>query len=76
MLSEEKEQKPISTNAIARHNVIPISPDQQSWSSSFSFIQICLHFFNKSQLCNKLKSNWKDPRIELPKRGVNSTVLC
>ena len=47
MLSEEKEQKLISTNFITRHNAIAISRDQQSWRSSFSLIQTCLQFFNK-----------------------------
>ena len=48
MLSEEKEQKLISTNFITRHNTIAISRDQQqSWRSGFSLIQTCLQFFNK-----------------------------
>ena len=75
MLSEElklkKELKLINTKAITRQNAIAIYRDQQSWRSSFSFIQACLQFFNKSQRRNSLKSNYKYTTIELPKSGVN-----
>ena len=64
-LSEGKKQKPISTNAITRHHVIAIAQDQQSGRSSFSLIQTCLQCFNKK----------KNPRIELPIKGINLTKL-
>ena len=56
MLSEKNKTKNKETNKqkktetdhnITRHNVIAISRDQQLWRSSFSLIQICLHFFFK-----------------------------
>ena len=37
-------------------------------SASFKHIY---NFFDKSQYRNNLKSNQKNPRTELPKRGVN-----
>ena len=41
MLSQKKkEQKLIDTNAIAKHNAIAISRDQQQRRSSFSLIQM------------------------------------
>ena len=73
---KKKEQKSINTYVITRHN-IAISHNQQWWRSRFRLIQTCLQFFNKRCWQKTLKSNLKDPSIELPKRRVhlNFTML-
>ena len=68
---KKKEQKLINTNVITRHKAVDKSRDQQLWRSSFSLIQTYLQIFDKNRWCNNLKSNWKNPRIELTKGEVN-----
>ena len=68
---KKKEQKLINTNVITKHKAVDKSRDQQSWRSSFRLIQTYLQIINKNRWRNNLKSNWKNPRIELPKGEVN-----
>ena len=71
---KKEEQKLINTNAITKHNAIAIPCDYQSWKFSFNLIQKCLQLSLKSRCRINLKSNWKNLRIELPKRKFNLTL--
>ena len=48
------------------------SQDITLWSAAVLVLfKHVYKFFDKNRWCNNSKSNYKNPRIELPKRGVN-----